>query len=207
VINHASHIFPFCFAPLVLAIAPLSLSAASIASMDKSHSNSYIRLQASPPWPPAPAEAHSCKFCRILQAQCLPESEYVDLQYGKLKFNITAKDVIHHIEHGIYCDFIALMASIWKTVTPLRSPDSGDMPRDIMFPMSGGDRIPDEIRSHSEDFVLFFAANTISEKVGWVPHDVAEIDGFGFLHVSNLDCFQWSFGYGKSLCVYTTVGM
>jgi hypothetical protein len=175
--------------------------------MDNSHSYPYIRLQESPAYYPAPPDAHSCKFCRSLQAQCLPETDYGDLQHDKLIFNVTAKDVIDHIEHEYYCDFVALMASIWKTAAPLRRPDSGDMSRDIMFPMSGSDRIPDEIRSHSEDFVLFLAANTIPEKVGWVPHDVAAIGGFGFLHASNLDCFEWSFGYGKPLYVYTTVGM
>jgi len=75
------------------------------------------------------------------------------------------------------------------------------MSADVLFPMSGDDRIPDEIRSHLDHFILFLAAGW-GDKDWGVPHDVVSIKGFGFLHASNQDCFEWSFA--KPLCVYTT---
>jgi hypothetical protein len=151
----------------------------------------------------APPEAHSCKFCQSLQAQCLSGPWYS----GNLTLNTTAREVLRNLEHECCCDFVALMASIWKTEVPLRSPSRGCISTDVLFPVSGSSgRIPDEVRSHLDDFILILAS-------GWgavnpryeVSHDVVSIASFGFRNALNGDCFQWSFS--RPLCVYTTVGM
>jgi len=110
--------------------------------MDNSHS-AFRDISPRKPrlWPPAPPESHSCKFCQSLQAQCLSEPGI----NGYLKFNVTARDVLRNIEHECYCDFGALMACIWKTKSPRRTPSCGDISTDVLFPTSGSDRIPDEI--------------------------------------------------------------
>jgi hypothetical protein len=89
---------------------------------------------------------------------------------------------------------------------PRRSPSRGCISTDVLFPVSGSDRIPDEVRSHLDDFILILAS-------GWgavnpryeVSHDVVSIASFGFRNALNGDSFEWSFS--RPLCVYTTAGM
>ncbi|KAE9380862.1 HET-domain-containing protein [Stipitochalara longipes BDJ] len=147
----------------------------------------------------APPEAHSCKFCQSLQAQCRSGPSFSE----NLTLNTTAREVLRNLEQECCCDLVALMASIWRTEMPRRSPSRGDISIDVLFPVSGSDRIPDEVRSHLDDFILILTSEWGAVTPRYeVLHDIVSITSFGFRNALNEDCFQWSFS--RPLCVYTT---